>query len=75
MSTLYPAPQHGTPGNGRRRLLPSAVQDSVPLQPHPSDPPIYRAMLRHWASSGRTLPGTGDQEWARLAAAPVWFER
>ncbi|RCH67280.1 hypothetical protein DT019_19310 [Streptomyces sp. SDr-06] len=39
---------------------------------HHADAPIYQALLHHWASSGRTLPGHRDQEWARLAAAPVW---
>ncbi|PJN00998.1 hypothetical protein CG740_24225 [Streptomyces sp. CB01201] len=37
-----------------------------------ADPPIYQALLRHWASRGRTLPGRRDQEWVRIAAAPVW---
>ncbi|QGV82899.1 hypothetical protein EIZ62_28090 [Streptomyces ficellus] len=40
--------------------------------PQPADPPIYRALVRHWAGSGRTVPGRRDQEWTRLTAAPVW---
>ncbi|MER5967686.1 hypothetical protein [Streptomyces sp. NPDC002057] len=41
----------------------------------PSDPPIYKAVLSLWASQGRALPGHRDQEWARLAAGPVWADR
>ncbi|MDI3386690.1 hypothetical protein QIS99_10805 [Streptomyces sp. B-S-A8] len=37
----------------------------------PSDPPIYRAMMRAWAGRGLTLPGRRDPEWARLAAPIV----
>nr|WP_073758640.1 hypothetical protein [Streptomyces sp. CB03234] len=40
--------------------------------PQPVDPPIYQALVRHWASSGRTVPGRRDQEWIRLTAAPAW---
>ncbi|WP_306300586.1 hypothetical protein [Streptomyces sp. NRRL B-24572] len=43
--------------------------------PVPADPPIYRDVLSLWASQGRTLPGHRDQEWARLAAGPVWADR
>ncbi|MFF0435719.1 hypothetical protein ACFYU9_26340 [Streptomyces sp. NPDC004327] len=46
-----------------------------PPAPHPSDPPIYSAVLQLWASRGRTLPGHQDQEWSRLAAGPVWADR
>lgn len=35
------------------------------------DPPIYRALLAHWAERGRTLPGRHDPEWERLAAPPA----
>ncbi|MHC0433171.1 hypothetical protein ACX6XY_23790 [Streptomyces sp. O3] len=38
---------------------------------HPSDPPIYRALLLRWADQGRTLPGHRDPEWARLTAPLV----
>lgn len=40
-------------------------------QPHFQDPPIYRALIRHWADRGRTLPGHHDAEWVRLATPPV----
>ncbi|MFD4376123.1 hypothetical protein [Streptomyces sp. NPDC058486] len=46
----------------------------VPVQVLP-DPPIYQALYALWASQGRTLPGRGDAEWARLAAGPVWADR
>ncbi|NEC87105.1 hypothetical protein G3I71_15020 [Streptomyces sp. SID12501] len=42
-----------------------------PSPPVPSDPPIYRALLRTWADGGRTLPGRYDPEWVRLAAPPL----
>ena len=51
--------QRGLPNQGR------------PNPPAPSDPPIYRALLRTWADDGRTLPGRYDPEWARLAAPPL----
>ncbi|MFD4633165.1 hypothetical protein ACFVYR_27235 [Streptomyces sp. NPDC058284] len=48
------------------------------MQPQPQaqqaqaqDPPIYGALIRHWADRGRTLPGRHDPEWARLVASPV----
>lgn len=53
---------------------PPPVPVPVPL-PVPADPPIYQAVLSLWASHGRTLPGHRDQEWNRLAAAPVWADR
>ncbi|TXS47607.1 hypothetical protein EAO72_07420 [Streptomyces sp. or43] len=43
--------------------------------PHSTDPPIYRALLRHWESTGRTLPGRHDQEWNRIMTTPVWADR
>nr|WP_079144359.1 hypothetical protein [Streptomyces agglomeratus] len=60
-------------GDGRRRLVPppSATAESVP---HPSDPPLYRALLRQWHHHGRTLPGRRDPEWTRLVASPAWPE-
>ncbi|PWS49627.1 hypothetical protein DKT74_00465, partial [Streptomyces sp. ZEA17I] len=41
----------------------------------PLDPPIYSDLLRHWRSSGRTVPGHRDPEWARAAALPVRPDR
>ncbi|MFE2293181.1 hypothetical protein [Streptomyces sp. NPDC059452] len=41
----------------------------------PVDPPIYSALLRQWASSGRTVPGSRDQEWNRAVALPAWSDR
>ncbi|WP_369143099.1 hypothetical protein [Streptomyces sp. R44] len=64
--------------------VPVPVPVPVPAQGHaqaqvkppvPADPPIYRDVLSLWASQGRTLPGHRDQEWARLAAGPVWADR
>ncbi|WP_234334981.1 hypothetical protein [Streptomyces sp. NRRL S-118] len=67
MSSLYST--HLTSGYGVGHLL-MPSEESVP---HPAaDPPIYRALLRHWAGSGRTVPGRRDQEWARLTATPAW---
>lgn len=43
--------------------------------PHPADPPLYRALLRHWEKAGRTLPGRHDQEWNRIMTTPVWADR
>ncbi|MFF0557526.1 hypothetical protein [Streptomyces sp. NPDC004266] len=54
--------------------LPTQGQPQV-KPPAPADPPIYRDVLSLWASQGRTLPGHRDQEWARLAAGPVWADR
>lgn len=75
MTSLYTTPS----GYGRRRLVDPGVEESVPQQAEANsayaDPPIYRALVRHWASHGRTLPGRSDQEWNRLAAAPVWANR
>ncbi|GGT47060.1 hypothetical protein GCM10014713_46290 [Streptomyces purpureus] len=67
MTSLY------SPGSyGRRRSAAPSAEESVPLA---SEPPIYKAVLRQWASHGRTLPGRRDQEWTRLTAAPVWADR
>lgn len=53
-------------------LNPSRSNQGRPNPPgQPSDPPIYRALLRSWADGGRTLPGRCDPEWVRLAAPPV----
>nr|WP_234018003.1 hypothetical protein [Streptomyces sp. SID8356] len=81
--TTLPSPV----GSGRRRLAPPASEESVqqPLPPprpngdsptaSPLDPPIYSDLLRHWRSSGRTVPGHRDPEWTRAAALPVWPDR
>ena len=42
--------------------------------PYSTEPPIYRAMLRHWESTGRTLPGRQDTEWNRIMTTPVWSD-
>ncbi|MFF8512730.1 hypothetical protein ACF064_32130 [Streptomyces sp. NPDC015492] len=55
--------------------VPVPVQGPAPAAHLPADPPIYKAVLSLWASQGRTLPGHRDQEWARLAAGPVWADR
>ncbi|MFJ8299942.1 hypothetical protein ACIQ9R_29195 [Streptomyces sp. NPDC094447] len=55
--------------------MPVPVQGPAPAAHLPADPPIYKAVLSLWASQGRTLPGHRDQEWARLAAGPVWADR
>ncbi|MEV4431079.1 hypothetical protein ACN9M0_05140 [Streptomyces sp. R-07] len=70
-------------GNGQGQVqAPVQVQAHAPAQAQgqvkpsfPADPPIYRDVLSLWASQGRTLPGHRDQEWARLAAGPVWADR
>ncbi|MFC9672185.1 hypothetical protein [Streptomyces sp. NPDC056949] len=54
----------------RRRLLVPTTAESVPQppppeRPAPQDPPIYRALVSHWADRGKTLPGRHDPEWAR----------
>lgn len=78
-------PLYATPGRPRQ-FFDSGPTESVPQDPSnqsrsnkgrpntpapPPDPPIYRALLRSWADSGRTLPGRDDPEWVRLAAPPV----
>ncbi|WP_241826953.1 hypothetical protein [Streptomyces graminilatus] len=77
-------PRYATPGRPHR-LYDSGAAESVrrgladqhppnhvrPSPPAPPDPPIYRALLRTWADSGRTLPGRYDPEWVRLAAPPL----
>ncbi|MCX5148901.1 hypothetical protein AB0C90_22185 [Streptomyces sp. NPDC048550] len=70
-----------TPGartGRRRRTTPQPdYEESVPRheesvqQRHP-DPPIYRALLAHWAAEERTLPGSRDPEWSRVATSPIW---
>ncbi|WP_156721436.1 hypothetical protein [Streptomyces apocyni] len=73
MTTVY------EPVGRRRRTLyvpaptyAESVQHPGPYtEVRPSDPPIYRDLLHHWASQGRTLPGRRDPEWARLTAPVV----
>ncbi|MEU8522165.1 hypothetical protein [Streptomyces sp. NPDC048577] len=76
MNSLYTAPSD----YGRRHLVDTGAEESVQQEPVPTsayaaDPPIYQALIRHWASHGRTLPGRFDPEWHRLATAPVWVDR
>ncbi|KPC83499.1 MULTISPECIES: hypothetical protein [Streptomyces] len=79
---------HSTAGPARRRLAaptpgesvsqpsgPSPRESARQSVPHTTDPPIYRTMLRHWESAGRTLPGRHDQEWNRIMTTPVWSDR
>lgn len=58
-----PAPQSEPP-----RPAPCSV-------PHSTDPPLYRAMLRQWEGTDRTLPGRHDHEWNRIMTMPVWSDR
>ncbi|MEV5982976.1 hypothetical protein [Streptomyces sp. NPDC052114] len=56
----------------RPQPLPQPLPQPPHVQPaHLQDPPIYRALIGHWADRGRTLPGCHDPEWARLVAPPV----
>ncbi len=69
-------PLHEALGRRRRTLYVPAPGESVQQTPdrgaaRPSDPPIYRELLRHWAGKGKTLPGHRDPEWARLTAPIV----
>ncbi|QEU95777.1 hypothetical protein CP970_36955 [Streptomyces kanamyceticus] len=73
----HPAQPHQQP---RQQPHPQAQHHQQPhpqphpqpqAQPHLADPPIYRALIRHWSDRGRTLPGRPDPEWVRLAAPPV----
>ncbi|RVU25447.1 hypothetical protein EOT10_14485 [Streptomyces antnestii] len=64
-------------GTGRRRrILVPVAAESVPPPPPPErpahlqDPPIYRALIGHWADRGKAVPGRPDPEWARLVAPP-----
>lgn len=66
MTSLYST--YPTSGYGVSRM----VQGSAESVPQPVDPPIYRALVRHWDGIGRTVPGRRDQEWTRLTAAPAW---
>ncbi|MFC7307617.1 hypothetical protein ACFQVC_25735 [Streptomyces monticola] len=74
---------HEAIGRRRRTLYVPAPEESVQQSVRqadngrsaapatPSDPPIYRALVHHWAARGMTLPGSRDPEWARLAAPTV----
>ncbi|MFE7230977.1 hypothetical protein ACWCRF_03795 [Streptomyces sp. NPDC002405] len=67
MTTTHPAA-----GRRRRVFVPPPPAESVPSVPsQPTDPPIYRDLMRAWADRGRTLPGRHDPEWVRLAAPPA----
>ncbi len=55
----------------QQSFQPHAPQQSHLPQPPHQDPPIYRALLRHWSDRGRTLPGRHDPEWARLVSPTV----
>ncbi|GAA2995810.1 hypothetical protein JCM13580A_55530 [Streptomyces drozdowiczii] len=71
-----PAPEESVPQSGSVPASQSEPPRSVPRAvPHSTDPPIYRALLRHWESTGRTLPGRHDQDWNRIMTTPVWSER
>lgn len=71
-----PSPEKSVPQPGAQ-LVPQAVtpQAAPRAVPPGADPPIYRAMLSHWESAGRTVPGRHDQEWNRIMTAPVWSDR
>ncbi|MFI6940090.1 hypothetical protein ACIBI4_12525 [Streptomyces sp. NPDC050418] len=68
---------HEAVGRRRRTLYVPAPGESVQQSAdhagpvRPSDPPIYRELMRHWAGKGKTLPGRRDPEWARLTAPIV----
>ncbi|MEU4795438.1 hypothetical protein [Streptomyces sp. NPDC023327] len=55
----------------QQSFQPHAPQQSRLPQPPHQDPPIYRALLRHWSDRDRTLPGRHDPEWARLVTPTV----
>ncbi|MFD0428498.1 hypothetical protein ACFQ60_12120 [Streptomyces zhihengii] len=63
------------------RADPHRADAAVRADAHPADPavradpPIYRDLLRLWASRGQTLPGRRDPEWSRLAAPAAWDGR
>ncbi|MFD6435818.1 hypothetical protein [Streptomyces venezuelae] len=67
-----PPPQHQAYAQPHQAYSPPYQQPPAPYQqPHVQDPPIYRALIRHWADRGRTLPGHPDAEWVTLVAPPV----
>ncbi|MEI5103561.1 hypothetical protein RB200_39945 [Streptomyces sp. PmtG] len=67
--TPQPPYPHQSPYSPQAPYSPQSQPSPPPPQPAPpQDPPIYRALIRHWADRGRTLPGRHDPEWVRLAA-------
>ncbi|WP_411083603.1 hypothetical protein [Streptomyces sp. cmx-18-6] len=75
-----PAPEESVPQPQplpQPRSTPQPPPRSTGTSPmaSPVDPPIYSALLRHWQSSGRTVPGIRDQGWNRAVALPVWSDR
>lgn len=67
---------HEAIGRRRRTLYAPATGESVQQVAdqqgaRPSDPPLYRALVRAWAGRGRTLPGRRDPEWTQLTAPIV----
>jgi hypothetical protein len=57
----YPAP-HPFPGAPPEHAPPQAAP--------PGETPVYEELVREWTAAGRTLPGAGDLEWARLLRFP-----
>ncbi|WP_330295307.1 hypothetical protein [Streptomyces sp. NBC_00503] len=62
--------ESSTPRVGRRRRAPAAEHEESVR--HTPDPPIYSALLTHWAEDGRTVPGRRDPEWTKIASSPIW---
>ncbi|MFJ9625829.1 hypothetical protein [Streptomyces sp. NPDC101181] len=63
-----PVPQPVAPSASGDRAFSGAPAQPLPRPAgdsplgSPVDPPIYSALLRHWESAGRTLPGRHDPE-------------
>ncbi|MCM2415300.1 hypothetical protein LNW71_28625 [Streptomyces sp. RKAG290] len=71
-----PAAEESVPRPGSSPAQKSEPPRPAPRSvPHSTDPPIYRALLRSWEGTGRTLPGRHDQEWNRIMTTPVWSDR
>ena len=48
-------------------LLPA--RERLPAPPQPlADEPVFTKLAADWRSSGRTVPGEPDREWAQLVA-------
>ena len=48
-------------------LLPA--RERLPAPPQPlADEPVFTRLAADWRSSGRTVPGEPDREWAQLVA-------